>query len=121
MVTDNKVIVAERVELDRYIKEKVDMFTKWMNCEVEDLAFQLVDGFGRVSPWFVMGNCPDPTRAKNTAHHMVNEQWQPYLDGTIRPRHHTHLAMGLRDGDSKTILVDAHDTRRRLIFHELRV
>lgn len=48
-----------------------------------------------------------------------NEQWQPYTDGTLRPRHHTHLALGVRDEDSHTILVSADDTRRRLIFREL--
>ena len=49
-----------------------------------------------------------------------NEAWQFYSDGTIHNRHAPHLVLGIRDGDSKCILVPQHDTRRRMVFREVR-
>ena len=47
-----------------------------------------------------------------------NETWQLHGDGTIHPRNHPHLAIGMRHGDNKTILVHESDPRK-LVFAEV--
>ena len=49
-----------------------------------------------------------------------NEAWQFYADGTIHNRHAPHLVLGIRDGGRTCILVPQHDTRRRMVFREVR-
>ena len=51
-----------------------------------------------------------------------NEQWDLFTDGTIRPRHHSHLAIGLgraSDGNLRTILVSEHDHAQRMVFRSV--
>ena len=59
----------------------------------------------------------------NASHdHEIDEHTvkvKPYTDGTLHPRDHPHLVLGVRDGDNKTILVSQDDHRRRLVFREL--
>ena len=49
-----------------------------------------------------------------------HEQWDLFTDGTIHPRRHPHLAlgMGVADGGTRTILVDQSDARK-LVFNSV--
>ena len=50
-----------------------------------------------------------------------NEQWDLYTDGTVRPRHHSHLAIGIgraADGNVRTILVSEH-AQDRMVFRSV--
>ena len=50
-----------------------------------------------------------------------NEQWDLFSDGTIRPRHHSHLVVGVghyKDGSVRTILVPQDDPQR-MVFRSV--
>ena len=50
-----------------------------------------------------------------------NEQWDLFSDSTIRPRHHSHLVVGVghyKDGSVRTILVPQDDPQR-MVFRSV--